>query len=166
MKKLFLAVLPILALGLAACGGDGDPSSSEGDPSNSSGGSTTSIVSESSQPGGDSSSSQPTPPTDYTFNVAWGEWANDSAKFGIYAYTEGSPSTETKKELVAGTSITFPQASTHFILVRFNSEASEFNWDLKWNQTANIPVSDIQADKTFTFSAWGGDDKISTFIWA
>ena len=92
------------------------------------------------------------------YDASLGEWANDNAVIFAHSWKEGYA---TLTSIVENGKMTLIAECDGFMLVRMPTESTDINWDTLWNKTANLTVG----EGTLTFSAWGGEDKISTFEW-
>lgn len=99
-------------------------------------------------------------PAQRTFYLTPGEWANDGAKFELYALN-GSDFQWFDFEAVEGKpyKVTFPNIYEKVILVRMNPAGPAHDWNGKWNQTDDIKLSGLTAGHNhFTITGWGGGD--------
>ena len=102
------------------------------------------LVGEETQPTED-----PTPdpePTGTTVKLQPNNWANDGARFAIYVFND-STGTNAWADMTAvgdGTyTVTIPEGTwDKVIFVRMNPSATANNWNNKWNQSANLDITD------------------------
>lgn len=96
-------------------------------------------------------------PIQRTLYLTPNEWANDSARFELYAFN-GSGAQWFDFEAVEGKpyKVTFPNIYETVILVRMKPAGPAHSWDGKWNQTANIKLSGLPTEHNhFTITGWG-----------
>lgn len=138
MKKLFLAVLPILALGLAACGGDSGSGSASG-----SGGSGAS--SPTSTPASEPAS-EPAPATEVTYTVSgFPSWIDDYGDV-VFAWVwdegeDGSWVACTYEEVEEDpTYLTFQvdEEVDYFLLARCNIGTETPDWNKSEHEAGRI----------------------------
>lgn len=90
--------------------------------------------------------------TNYYLNA--GVWNTDSAWFAAYCFGENGD-TWVKMELVSNNYYVAPLDTTNYtglIFVRMNKEATEMNWDNKWNQTADLTLG---SQNCYEITGWG-----------
>lgn len=99
-----------------------------------------------------------------------GDWANDGAKFGIYAYQDALPEYFSDIMVLAENetaiyNTTIPAGYTHVVFIRMSGDATEVKWDGLWNQTEDLTIP--EGKDMFTFTSWdGGADGKSTGTWS
>ena len=106
-------------------------------------------------PGGDDPGPGPITPTgSKMYMVPSSEWKQAGARFAAYFF-EGETSFTWVNMKYAGEnlySVDIPQGYSQVIFVRMNGASTENNWNNKWNQTEDLPVS---AGSTYTVVGWG-----------
>jgi hypothetical protein len=99
-----------------------------------------------------------------------GDWANDGAKFGIYAYQDALPEYFSDIMVLAENetaiyNTTIPAGYTHVVFIRMSGDATEVKWAGLWNQTEDLTIP--EGKDMFTFTSWdGGADGKSTGTWS
>ena len=99
-----------------------------------------------------------------------GEWANEGAKFWVYAFQDAKPEYKSGFMTLAPmeTAIyttTIPVGYNNVVFVRMSGETAEPTWTGLWNQTEDMVIP--EGKDMFTFTSWtGGADGKSAGTWS
>ena len=90
--------------------------------------------------------------TSTTVYLQPGVWTQDGAWFAAYFFENGKQDTTVKMTAVEGKYMAaVPTGYTNVIFVRMNPNYQSFDWEGKWNQTADLTVQPLG---TYTITDW------------
>ena len=95
-------------------------------------------------------------------------WNQAGARFAVYGFVDETDHVWVSMSLVNGQtdvfSVELDDKYPNVIFCRMNGATSDNSWDNKWNQTADLTVSD--AYNLYTITAWGGEGSPDAGSWS